>query len=441
LGNIDSLTKYELITKIYKKIPTEIQSNFIQRAYEIATEEWKYRLLLDYNVPNPDMELIKRWYVEEQKDFDFSVISHIPKEAQVIFCDFYLKQIESIDNEEKYRQTVKLYNNLQDENKVAFIKKAYEIVNQTFKILILQFFKPENTETKQNFEKWLFASSFLLLKPQKNKYYSVPLIDLMNIDILYVKKEFEVFENQIINTIRDHLFDKLSNKTIPSETFLAIKNFTLSNPDPAKFEEYLSENEESEENKIKIVLNVKQLNKYLRSPFNTKFFKKFAEIFISNIRQELDYYLRNQYQLVIKLIDINKIDEENTKKLLNDILLYLDTYSKMILWLHDVYDVFDYNYGYFYFILKRNEKMIFNQKAKKYMEDEVNKLILAQRIPCDYIKTDEKGVKYYSASWRSIWFLNKQIRFCLEEVNDEKIFSEPYEWFFSEEKLRTFIFK
>jgi hypothetical protein len=182
------------------------------------------------------------------------------------------------------------------------------------------------------------------------------------------------------------------------------------------------------------------LSKYFTDKYDETFFKKYAAIFIEIIEDQLENYLKDEDSLIKLLAVILKKDKELCTNFLNNNLKNFNTYVKMKLWLYDIYEKFDYKYGFYFFRLSGFEKRIFSARAKKYMKDEIMELILAERTPWHFIKTDENGINHYSASWRSIWFLDKHIRFCTNVVNDENVFSEPYACSFSEEKF-NFLYK
>lgn len=202
------------------------------------------------------------------------------------------------------------------------------------------------------------------------------------------------------------------------------------------FKSLLSSGNLSESLKIEIVATIGELSKYLTSPYKSDFFKKYANIFIENLEQNIDKYLKNEEDLINKLMKINIIDKEICNNFINRNAIYFSTYTKMKLWLHDLYEIFDYNnYGFYYFRLNKYEKKRYNQKARELMKEEVKKMMIAQRIPWQYQYTDEKNINHYTATWRSIWFLDKKIKFCIKEIDDENIFSVPYEWEYSKEEF------
>lgn len=182
------------------------------------------------------------------------------------------------------------------------------------------------------------------------------------------------------------------------------------------------------------------MSKYLISPYKSDFFNKYANIFVENLEQNIDKYLKNEEDLINKLIKINTIDKEICNNFINKNAIYFSTYTKMKLWVHDVYEVFDYNnYGFYYFRLNKHEKKRYNAKAKTLMKDEITKVMTAQRVSCEYDYTNEKGINFYNASWRSIWFLDGALKVCIKEIEGENIFSESYKWDYCEEKF-NFLF-
>jgi hypothetical protein len=105
-------------------------------------------------------------------------------------------------------------------------------------------------------------------------------------------------------------------------------------------------------------------------------------------------------------------------------------------WVYDLIDYFDFkNYSYYYFTLAKDERRIFNKKAKERMGAELKASMLKKKEPWTLlhsINEDGKEVKVYSATWKSVWFNENKISICMD---NEPTFSAPYSWEFSEEKF------
>lgn len=107
---------------------------------------------------------------------------------------------------------------------------------------------------------------------------------------------------------------------------------------------------------------------------------------------------------------------------------------KLKLWVHDLLNEFDFNnYCFYYFTLTKTERKIFNKKAKAIMGEELKKSLLKQREPWVLVSDNrDLGQREYEAIWRSIWFEDKLIKFCMDNNGN---FSSEYSWGFSEEKF------
>jgi hypothetical protein len=146
-------------------------ADFIQQAYQIANEQRKYVLLANYSIPVPEMELIQKWYNEKMVNFNFEIIKNLSKSYQNKFIEFFYEQVQTVDSEEKYQQVTRIYDKLDTNQHADFIQQAYQIANEKYKLLLLSFIAL--ITFPDQLEKWLTASSFLLIKPKKNKYYNI----------------------------------------------------------------------------------------------------------------------------------------------------------------------------------------------------------------------------------------------------------------------------
>lgn len=104
------------------------------------------------------------------------------------------------------------------------------------------------------------------------------------------------------------------------------------------------------------------------------------------------------------------------------------------LWVHDLLDEFDFNnYCFYYFTLTKTERKIFNKKARAIMGEELRKSMLKKREPWVLVSENKDlGQREYVATWKSIWFDDGEIRFCIDKNGN---FSSKYSWDFSEEKF------
>ncbi|MCS6955009.1 MAG: hypothetical protein NZM44_01455, partial [Candidatus Calescibacterium sp.] len=436
IETIDNETKYRQMQAIYRQVSPQYLSTFIQKAYEIATEKWKYQLLIDFPIPDPDMDLIEKWFIEKM-DFNYTIISHLSSEQQNSFINFYLWESQQFGNETNYQKIKQIYQRLSSENNKTFIQKAYEIANEALKKAILFNFFDILTNISQT-QKWLLLMDILLQKPKKNKYYNVPLIDLMRYDVPYIKNEINVFDNPVLSIIQHDLYRLGTQRLLPSKQYERILQFVSTGLAKIDFEDFLSQIDL--DSQIYTIINLREISKYVNSPYNENFFVKHAIRLVSSVEEKIEDYLQKDHLLAEILILIYKIDKQVYQNFADKYSNQFSTYIKMKLWVHDVYDVFDYNnYGFYYFRLNKYEKKRYNQKAREIMKEEIKRMMIAERIPWKYLYTDNENNNYYEASWKSIWFLNHQIKFCMNDENEEHSFSKPYKWDYAEEKF-NFLF-
>ena len=116
-----------------------------------------------------------------------------------------------------------------------------------------------------------------------------------------------------------------------------------------------------------------------------------------------------------------------------------DTKFNIKLWVHDLIEKLDFNnYCFYYFLLTSAEKKIFNKKVKAVMGEEIKSNQLKKIVPWKILRTDNQGGIIYEATWRSIWFLDKKINICSNNIPTFMSF----DWEFSTESfnhLSTYI--
>lgn len=102
------------------------------------------------------------------------------------------------------------------------------------------------------------------------------------------------------------------------------------------------------------------------------------------------------------------------------------------LWTSDIIDQFDENYIRSFFLLTEDEQRKFRKKWSKATTAELNLKRLRRMEPWIKMSRIEKGLYVgcyeYSASWKSIWFLDGAISICM---NQSAEFAEQFEWDFS----------
>ncbi len=102
-------------------------------------------------------------------------------------------------------------------------------------------------------------------------------------------------------------------------------------------------------------------------------------------------------------------------------------------WVRGLIDEFDYHsYCNFAFVLTTKEKREFNKKARAAMGEAIKTSMLKKREPWELVREGEEGINIYAATWKSIWFMDGEIRVC---ISSEPEFSHPYAWDFSEEEM------
>lgn len=134
------------------------------------------------------------------------------------------------------------------------------------------------------------------------------------------------------------------------------------------------------------------------------------------------------------LKNIKYLDKEFLSIFLENEISNFSIPMKLKLWIYDLSEYFDFNqFCFYYFTLNSIEKSIFNKKAKAIMGATLKQGMLKLREPWEFIKADsESNIYKYSAKWRSIWFDEGEIRFC---VDTNCNFSNAFKWDFSEEKF------
>jgi hypothetical protein len=421
----------------------ENRADFIQKAYELADEERKYQILLSYTVPELEMNFVQNLFLEKQQNFDYQVIRHLAQGYQSEFTTFFLDHLQSIDNDTKYEQVKKVYASLHQENQADFIQKMYKMIDEEKQILVL-LLNPDFQNEDDILKNWLLASNFLLLKPKKNKYYGFPLIKLMTIDIAYINKNIEVFDDPILSLVHTSLYRSKSHhhsNYVTSDMYNSLVRFVERTLNTYNFKELLLGDTVTEPTKINVIKNLKKLSNHFGiEEYTQDFFQNEALNFVESIKNDLVYFIKNEDEFIERMISIYQIDSNVCEEFLNNHIINFSTYVKLKLWVNDVYEVFDYNnYGFYYFRLNKYEKKRYNEKAKALMKEKLKKMMIAQRVPWEYNYTDENGINFYSASWRSVWFLDGALKICVKEVEEENIFSEPYEWSYCEEKF-NFLF-
>jgi len=156
--------------------------------------------------------------------------------------------------------------------------------------------------------------------------------------------------------------------------------------------------------------------------------------------QEITHETRSEY--LVEYLGILGVKNKNS--------LFLDYLSmnydkihpsqKLRLWLYDIFGEFNYELFYpYFFILSNAEKKILKKKGQIVMKDMVWNDILHSREPWIFVSDtieNNQTYKIYHATWKSIWFDEKTISFC---IDDKPSFSLPFSWEMSEDKFNLII--
>jgi cold shock CspA family protein len=137
----------------------------------------------------------------------------------------------------------------------------------------------------------------------------------------------------------------------------------------------------------------------------------------------------SRYSIALELFDeLNQnCDKLRAKKIIEIIYKKSADEYRLRFWLYDQIDIFDFErYAANYFTLTKEERRIFNAKARLILREKLDTKLLKKLTPWKLLDSDDDRL-IFSASWRTIWFSNNFIRFCM----DEGEFSEVYKWSFS----------
>lgn len=169
-------------------------------------------------------------------------------------------------------------------------------------------------------------------------------------------------------------------------------------------------------------------------PFLVKIYESKKE----NLKTNKFSYISSQFSKVATKLNSFEFSETLNSycRLLNEKDSYvgdMEAIDIVRLWIFNLSDEYDFNqYCYYFFMLNKLEQWIFSKKASALMGEEVKQSMLRQRIPWQFIRKEDDYIRIYEATWKSIWFENKKVKILM---NDENVFSAPYDWHFSEYKF------
>lgn len=131
-----------------------------------------------------------------------------------------------------------------------------------------------------------------------------------------------------------------------------------------------------------------------------------------------------KYSKVTEIMDElkNSYDHDKVNLLIRRLYDHSTDEFQLKLWLYEYVEIFDFErYASVYFTLNHNERRTFNKRVREITRSDLNKKLLAVRVPWG-LKKSEGNETVYEATWKSVWFQDGAIRFCM----DEGIFSAPY---------------
>lgn len=296
-------------------------------------------------------------------------------------------------------------------------------------------------------------SKVLLLRPLKNKFANIPLIKLIGIqnpnEISYVNNNLSLFPSEHysliksfyylhhnIGSYRSYSSWKLSKSYL--DRISCIKSIfnseTLS--DDVIFEYYRNAEIVDYFVEVESIKVFKELHLLLNLQNKETIIRKLIPVIINGFQLSMKNFSKDiKEELMLSLLkNLKFLDRDSFDMYLESEISRLSTSLKLKLWVYDVIQYFDFDqYCFYYFTLNSVEKSIFNKKAKAIMGETLKQAMLKQREPWTLIGQDiENDIKTYSASWKSIWFNEGEIRFCIDNHCN---FSKPFTWNFSEEKF------
>ena len=415
------------ISNIFKQNKIE----FISNAFNNSDNYVKYWFWLNELVKEKDINVIVEKILEyklHEIDFKYKTIFGLIKlkEEQREVLNNILAKLGIIDNIDKIKRVKVIIelNEIYLDLKKDFLNSLISICTKEFryeifceldtKILIDFILKLEYNNIgdainyieqnllQKNFKKYDNIKDLIrLLKKfiNTNNYENINISNINLIDLFY--KSIDI-DTKIYLWLQDSLSDKFElkyQKDISTIYKIDDKLELLLNKNNFCFNQCLYFVFLSELNKI---YNEKDFNGILEK------LRKFR------------YYLSHSY-LLFENILLDKFENKG---------------ERIKLWIYDLINEFDFNsYCFYYFTLNSEERKIFNRKAKSIMKEDLKTSMLKKKEPWQFIEKleEEEGfVSIFSASWKSIWYGDKNIRIC---IDSEPSFTKPYYWEFSEEKF------
>jgi len=374
----------ELLSKYLNNYDNIYLTDLVEQIHKKANEKYKFKLWIDSHTTK-----INEKYIWENFDN--------------IFHDYQEKIIKYLDENDFTKIFVKL-------------KTSQKL--KVFSKIIHPLFLPIPYSTNEYVYNYLKNNIEQL--NNKLKYFSNEIAK--DIELLYVVKEARNSEPQFISS------NSLRNKYSLIKNILESNEFT-----PNLINEYIQSDLHFLEN---IENEIECLFFYIKA--NEIFKKRIMNVedlfyaIIENIEKTIKELASDLFVNKRRLIDIIIYLKHIMPNKYAQILLALQYDARMLLWLYDLNNEFNFNiYSSYYFILSTDERKIFNKKARNILSEELKISLLMKREPMVLDEIKEDDIRIYSTSLRSIWFLDKRVRFCIEQNN----FTSSYPCEFAEEKF------
>ena len=422
IGSIDNEEKYKRIKFLsgLSELDEKAKEDYLISAYGQSDIERQYLMWLEGYTQEKDLSYIAEKIEKEPIDSYQNPFKKIfekltePNEQDAVLKEF-IGIIGSIDNEEKYKR-IKFLSGLSglDEKLQNNLKSLIEsnIYHQVEQFLdYLQFSEGDNHERIISLFNNLDVISF----------YSFCL-DLLNplgkINTHYYNKGYSYLKIYLEKIEYIHE----TNKKYGSSSIFNYNGILL--------------NERHFETKISFF---RTISSYIES--NLNIIEDNAKAIIETGDFDLiSKFLKNfqSYNYInIQICSDLQIKESRIPAIESYVLNFCNTAQLLKFWVYGLIDYFDFNtYCYYYFTLSLEERKIFNKKAKAKMAEEIKASMLKKREPWHFVEKaviqENQEIEIYTASWKSIWFGDGFIRFCMDS---KPSFSHQFKWDFSEEKF------
>lgn len=445
-----------ILQKTNIKIDLKIEGN-----YKYIFELWNDRLINDI-----DMSIIALYIKNNFNNIDLKtgIFSRILNEQEQILI---LSELCELMTEDSYSRTQFYGQDINLKSKIENIINIDTITSNakaTFKIIVndkSNELHVENVNSINEDFKWLnfnletFGLSSLIekitiienivslfkSKPNRGTYSNNTLIEIINKKgFAYVHNNLSLFPLKYEETISSFYYiskeyngygwQKVYETSKKFDNLIVlIKELTSDISEEAitdYFKNYSSENLEKE---VYLVIEFERSKRLFNIQVDRDRLNSLNNGLARIIFDDRDNVFTNYFD---KINLIKSLSENLFQEFIENTYQELPIKEKLKLWLYDIYGQFNYEeYGYYYFVLNKTERTIFNKKAKAIMGEELKQSMLKRREPWEILEELNNEIKY-KATWRSIWFENGKIKFCIDADGN---FSPSYDWDFSEEKF------